>query len=128
MVRRHPASQPSYHAGWAPGISALPLAGAFPDRQPPAGSDRTTRASLLRAADRARRVLPTSAVLKILGISSSRFTGWVREQQGCDLDERAACPRFTPTQLTPDEVRVIHAMNPLPQPTLSASRACFPMP
>lgn len=65
---------------------------------------------LLRAAGRARKVLPTSAVLKILGISSSRYTAWVRAEQGCDLDDRATCPRSTPTQLTPDEVRVIHAM------------------
>ena len=73
-------------------------------------SDRTTRARLLRAADRARKVLPTSAVLKILGISSSRYNTWVRAEQGCELDDRAACPRSTPTQLTPDEVRVIQTM------------------
>ena len=73
-------------------------------------SGRTTRARLLRAAGRARKVLPTSAVLKILGISSSRYTAWVRAEQGCDLDDRATCPRSTPTQLTPDEVRAIQAM------------------
>jgi len=73
-------------------------------------SDRTTRARLLRAADRARKVLPTSAVLRILGISTSRYKAWVRAEQGCELDDRAACPRSAPTQLTPDEVRVIQAM------------------
>lgn len=36
--------------------------------------DRTTRATLMRAASRARKVLPASAVLKIVGISSSRYT------------------------------------------------------
>jgi hypothetical protein len=39
-------------------------------------SDRATRATLLCAAKRARRVLPASAVLKILGISSSRYSAW----------------------------------------------------
>ncbi len=73
-------------------------------------SDRTTRARLLRAAGRARKVLPTSAVLKMLGISSSRYTAWVRAEQGCDLADRATCPRSTPTQLTPEEIRAIHAM------------------
>jgi len=73
-------------------------------------SDRTTRARLLRAASRARRVLPTSAVLEILGISSSRYTAWVRAEQGCEMDDRAVCPRSTPTQLTPDEVWVIQTM------------------
>ncbi len=73
-------------------------------------SDRTTRARLLRAADRARKVLPTSAVLKILGISPSRYNVWVRADQGCALPNETACPRSTPTQLTPDEVRVIHTM------------------
>ncbi len=72
--------------------------------------DRATRARLLRAADRARKVLPASAVLKILGISSSRYGAWVRAEQGCDLEDNAACPRSTPNQLTPDEVRVIQAM------------------
>jgi len=48
-----------------------------------------TRASLLRAAGRARKVLPTSAVLKILGISSSRYNAWLRAEQGCELDDRA---------------------------------------
>ena len=35
--------------------------------------DRTTRAMLLRAAERAGSALPTSAVLKIFGISHSRY-------------------------------------------------------
>jgi len=69
--------------------------------------DRATRAKLLRAAEQARRVLPTRAVLKILRISHSRYQVWVREGQGCELDERTMCVRSTPTQLTPDEVRVI---------------------
>jgi len=73
-------------------------------------SERTNRARLLRAAGRARKVLPANAVLKILGISSSRFHVWAREEQGCELDDRAACPRSMPTQLTPDEVRVIQSM------------------
>jgi len=49
-------------------------------------------------------------VLKILGISSSRYNAWVRAEQGCQLEDQAACPRSTPTQLTPDEVRVIQTM------------------
>ena len=72
--------------------------------------DRTTRAKLLRAAERARRILPTGVVLKILRISHSRLTVWVREEQGCELDDRTMCARSTPTQLTPDEVRVIQSM------------------
>ena len=72
--------------------------------------DRTTRAKLLRAAERVRRVLPTRAVLKILGVSHSRYQVWVREKRGCELDERTMCARSTPTQLTPDELRVIQSM------------------
>lgn len=64
-------------------------------------SDRTTRAGLLRAADRARKVLPTSAVLKILGISPSRYNVWVRADQGCALPNETACPRSTPTGARP---------------------------
>lgn len=73
-------------------------------------SDGTARARLLRAAERARKVLPAGAVLKILGISSSRYGAWIRAEQGCELEEHAACPRSMPNQLTPDEVRVIQAM------------------
>ncbi len=73
-------------------------------------SDRTMRARLLDAAERARRVLPAGAVAKILGISSSRYGAWARAEQGCELEDHAACPRSTPNQLTPDEVRDIQAM------------------
>ncbi len=73
-------------------------------------SDRTTRATLLRAAERARKVFPASAVLKILRISSSRYGAWIRAEQGCELEGHAACPRSMPNQLTPDEVHVIQAM------------------
>ncbi len=73
-------------------------------------SDRTTRTTLLHSAERARKVLPSRAVLKILGISSSRYGAWIRAEQGCELQDHAACPRSTPMQLTPEEVRVIQAM------------------
>ena len=89
-------------------LAVLRVAGCRLDRVDM--SDRTTRTRLLRAAERARAVLPAGAVLKILGISFSRYGAWSRAEQGCELDDHAACPRSMPNQLTPDEVRVIQAM------------------
>ncbi|MFT5039413.1 MAG: hypothetical protein ACI8TX_000361 [Hyphomicrobiaceae bacterium] len=40
-------------------------------------SDRKTRSVVLRAAERARKFLPTNSVLRILGISSSRYNAWM---------------------------------------------------
>jgi transposase InsO family protein len=64
---------------------------------------------LLRAIERARKVLPLRAVLRILKLSSTRFHSWTRaEANGCSLDDQSTCPISHPTQLTQDEVRTMH--------------------
>lgn len=63
--------------------------------------DRAMRAVVVRAAERARRVLPASSVLRILGISASRHAAWTRYELGCAFGEYVACPRSVPNQLTP---------------------------
>lgn len=72
--------------------------------------DRAMRAVVLRAAERARRVLPASSVFRILGISTSRHAAWTRAEAGCAFDEYVACPRSVPNQLTADEVFTIREM------------------
>jgi transposase InsO family protein len=72
--------------------------------------DRARRADLLRAAERARKVLPTGAVLRILRVSASRYSTWTRTDHGCAVDGRSECPRSAPNQLTPAEVFMIKEM------------------
>jgi putative transposase len=73
----------------------------------PNGCDK---ARLLRAIDRSRRVLGLRRVLRIIGLSPSRLSAWRRAAAACDLDDRSACPRFSPHELTPEEVSEIRSM------------------
>ena len=65
---------------------------------------------LLRAIERAARVLPLHAVLRITRLSSSRYHSWCRAETGCELDDQPSCPRVVPTRLTPKEVEVVQEM------------------
>jgi hypothetical protein len=71
--------------------------------------DPTGRLRLLRAIDRARAVLPLRAVLRIVGLSPSRYHAWKRDLP-CGLDDVATCPRSAPHQLTPTECSTIKEM------------------
>jgi putative transposase len=72
----------------------------------PDGNDKR---SLLRAIERSRSVLPLPAVLRVLGLSPSRYHHWNRAQP-CELDDRPSCPRLSPHQLTAAEVQAIHEL------------------
>ncbi len=65
---------------------------------------------LLRAIDRAGKVLPLNAALRIARLSSSRYHSWCRAEAGCDLDDQSSCPRVVPTRLTPKEVASMQEM------------------
>ena len=68
------------------------------------------KARLLRAIDRSRHVLGLRRILRIIGLSPSRLSAWRRAALACDLDDRSACPRFSPHELTAEEVSAIRAM------------------
>ncbi|MBW2525947.1 MAG: DDE-type integrase/transposase/recombinase [Deltaproteobacteria bacterium] len=68
------------------------------------------RSILLRAVERARAVLPIRAVLRVLGLTASRFHAWKRALEVCYPAGRISCPRMTPNQLTPEEVFAIREM------------------
>jgi putative transposase len=72
--------------------------------------DGDTKRILLRSVERARKVLPLTAALRITRLSASRYHGWCRAEAGCDLDDQTSCPRVLPTRLTPDEVEKIRKM------------------
>lgn len=71
--------------------------------------DRDAKKILLRAIERARKVLPLGAALRITRLSASRYHGWCHAEAGCDLDDQPICPRVVPTRLTPDEMRANRA-------------------
>jgi hypothetical protein len=72
--------------------------------------DGEAKARLLRAIERAQPALRLRTLLRILGLSSSRFHAWKRAETGCDLDDHSSCPRVSPHQLTLDEIQTIREM------------------
>jgi hypothetical protein len=83
-------------------VSGFPLSGLrFPDQ--------ASRLRLLQAIDRAHAVLPLRAVLRLIGLSQSRYHAWRRDPP-CGLDDAVLCPRSAPQQLTPSECTAIKEM------------------
>ena len=72
-------------------------------------SDGATKISLLRAIERSRSALPLRTVLRVLGLSPSRYHSWRREDE-CGLDDMPSCPRSSPQQLTRTEVETMKEM------------------
>ncbi len=72
--------------------------------------DGDAKTVLLRAVERAVKVLPLNAVLRITRLSASRYHSWCRSEVGCDLDDQPSCPRVVPTRLTPNEVENMRKM------------------
>ena len=66
--------------------------------------------ALLRAIDRAGRVLPMNAALRITRLSASRYHSWCRAAAGCELNDQSSCPRVVPTRLTPKEIETVQEM------------------
>lgn len=73
-------------------------------------SDPGARDDLLRAIERARKILPVGAVLRILRVSAARYHLWLQAKRGCAIEGRTTCPKSAPNQLTPEEVAVIGRM------------------
>jgi hypothetical protein len=73
-------------------------------------ADAAGKRRLLGAIERARRCMPLSAALRVLGMSSARYHAWVRADDVCALDDRPSCPRSKPQRLTYGEVETIGDM------------------
>ena len=69
-----------------------------------------TRASILRAITSAEPVLSLNLILRIVGLSPSRYHAWKRVAITCGLDDRSPCPRTMPSQLTAAEVATVKDM------------------
>jgi transposase InsO family protein len=68
------------------------------------------KGSLLRAIERASKILPLNEALRIARLSPSRYHSWCRAEAGCDLDDQPSCPRVVPTRLTAKEVEDMREM------------------
>jgi hypothetical protein len=71
--------------------------------------DPAARDKFLTAIDRTRAVLPLRIVLRIIGLSRSRYHAWQRDLP-CGVDDAVLCPRSAPQQLTPSECTAIKEM------------------
>ena len=76
--------------------------------------DGDDKAALLRAVERARSTLPLRSVLRIIGLSATRYWVWKRTSE-CTLDDEDSCPKSRPMSLTPDEVNVLREMTTAPE-------------
>ena len=62
---------------------------------------------LLGAVERARKVMPLEAALRVLGLSAARYHEWIGRQRSCTMDDHCSCPRSRPQRLTFGEVEAI---------------------
>jgi putative transposase len=72
--------------------------------------DANGKRRLLSAAERARKIMPLAAALRVLGLSPARYHEWVGRQGNCSLEDQSSCPRFKPQLLTFEEVGTIGDM------------------
>ena len=71
--------------------------------------DRARKQRLLRDIERTRTHLPLRGVLKLIGMSSTRYHAWLGKQE-CGLDDLSCCPKSPPQQLTLEESLAIRNM------------------
>ena len=64
---------------------------------------------LLRSIERSKDPLSLRTVLRILGLSKTRYHSWKREEE-CELDDVSSCPQSHPQQLTEEERDVVKKM------------------
>ncbi len=72
--------------------------------------DGDAKRILLRAIERAGKILPLGTALRIARLSSSRYHSWCHAEAGCELDDQSSCPRVVPTRLTPSELGAMQEM------------------
>ncbi len=72
------------------------------------GDDRRRRA-VIRAIERGRRILPLRSVLRVVGLSSSRYHAWTTGEPACAAEDADICPRRAPNQLTASEITAMRS-------------------
>ncbi len=72
--------------------------------------DGAAKEQMLKSIGKATKTLTLSSVLKVLGLSKSRYHAWQRADTACELTDRSSCPKMSTNQLTPLEVKAIRQM------------------
>ena len=72
--------------------------------------DGNAKTQVLRAVAAAKKTLPLKSVLRVLGLSPSRYHAWRRLETACQLADRPSCPKTHPGQLTAQETATIKEM------------------
>ena len=72
--------------------------------------DGNKKTKLLHAIDKAKPHLTLKSILRILGITSSRYHLWEKAQDCNKLDDQNSCPKTFPNQLTAKEIHEIKDM------------------
>lgn len=67
----------------------------------------SAKADIIGAIKHAASVLPLQACLAAIGLNAARYHHWLKRQVSCLLEDRASCPRVSPSQLTGTEVNAI---------------------
>ncbi len=71
--------------------------------------DGFSKQKLLVAIKRASDCVPLVAILKVIGLSRSRYYAW-NQADHCELTDLTSCPRIRPAQFTRDEIAIIQDM------------------
>ena len=69
--------------------------------------DGAAKDAILKTIGKASKVFALASVLRVIGISKSRYHVWERRGKACDLTDRSSCPKKSPSQLTPNEIENI---------------------
>jgi putative transposase len=72
--------------------------------------DGAAKGQLLEAIEKATKALALASVLKVIGLSISRYHGWHRRDKACELTDRSSCPKKSPGQLIATEVDAIREL------------------
>ena len=72
--------------------------------------DGAAKDAILKTIGKASKVFALASVLRVIGISKSRYHVWERRGKACDLTDRSSCPKKSPSQLTPNEIENIRQM------------------
>ncbi len=72
-------------------------------------ADGHDKQRLMHAIERTRAHVSLNTVLRAIGLSRARYHHW-NNGEPCALDDRSSCPRSSPHQLTPEEVKTIREM------------------
>ena len=72
--------------------------------------DGAAKSKIMTAIGKATKILALSSVLKVVGLSQSRYHAWRRLDRACELTDRSSCPKKSPGQLTATEVEAIRQL------------------